>query len=66
MKLRSRECTGTQEYEKIYDTLKDRNEEIKVLSENISKLYKDRWEILNELCYDYFVQVDSKLRQKQI
>ncbi len=27
---------------------------------------KDRWETLNELCYDYFEQTDSKIRQKQI
>ena len=57
---------NTQEYEKISHTLKDRNEEIEILSEGISKLYKDRWEILNELCYDYFEQGDSKQRQKQI
>ena len=57
---------NTQEYEKISHTLKDRNEEIEILSEGISKLYKDRWEILNELCYDYFEQEDSKHRQKQI
>lgn len=57
---------NTEEYKKISETLKSRNEEIEVLNNNIRKLYKDRWETLNELCYDYFEQTDSKIRQKQI